>query len=99
LAAKFRPAGSERDIASPGGRRLKNRIEPLHRWVGSANHHAITTLETPDATAGSHVHVVNAFALELTRAADVIFEIGITAVDNGVARLHVLRQFLHGLLG
>ena len=37
--------------------------------------------------------------LNLTRAAHVVFEIGIAAVDDRVAGLHVLRQFLHRLLG
>ena len=38
-------------------------------------------------------------SLSCCGAADVVFEIGVAAVDEDVAGLHVLRQRLHGLLG
>src|ERR1022692_1930591 len=88
-----------RDIALAWSQRLKNRIEPLHCLVGSANHHAIAAIEAPYSAAGSDVYVVNAFAFKLTRPAYIILEIGIAAVNDDVAGLHVLRELLHGLFG
>src|SRR5271155_2002675 len=97
-AAKFFPARSARDFALSRGQRLENGIEPLHRLVGPANHHAITTLKAPPPATGSHIHVVNAGALELFRAAHVIFEIRVAAVDDDVAGLHILSERLNRLL-
>ena len=39
------------------------------------------------------------FFLQLSGAANVVFEIGIAAVDDDVAGLHALSQRLHGLFG
>ena len=66
---------------------------------GPANHHAVTALQSPHSATGSHVHVMNAFAFEFTGPSDVVFEKRVAAVDDGVAGLHVLREFLHRLLG
>src|SRR5580700_5563076 len=98
-ASKFFPARGARNVAYARSQRLENRIEPLHRLFWSANHHAVTALQTPDPAAGAHVQIVNAFALELPRTPDVVFEIRIAAVDDGIPGLHGLRQLLHSLLG
>src|SRR5262245_10719775 len=37
-----------RNITFARGQRLENRIETLHRGVGSADHEAVTALQTPD---------------------------------------------------
>ena len=68
-------------------------------FVRSSDHHAITAVNTPDAAAGSDIDVVDALAFQFAGAAHVILEVGIAAVDDCVACLHVLRECLHGLFG
>ena len=96
-AAKFFAAGSARDVAFAGSERFENRIEALHGFVGTADHHAIAAVDSPDAAAGADIDVVNAFGLELIGAAHIVFVVGVATVDDGVAGLHVLRELLHGL--
>ena len=86
------------DIAASGGQRLENRIQLLHHFLRSADHHAVAAFQSPDAAAGPDINVVNALVLELGGAANVIFEIGVAAVDENVAGLHALGERVHGLL-
>ena len=78
------------NIAAAGSERFENRIELLHHRLRTADHHAVATLQPPHAAACAYIHVVNTFCLELTGAANVIFEIRVAAVDEDVARLHTL---------
>ena len=98
-SAKFFPARRARDIAFPRRQRFENGIESLHRFVRSANHHAISAIDSPNTAAGSDIDVMNSLAFNFAGTAHVIFEIGIAAVNDDVAGLHVLRQLLHGLFG
>ena len=74
----------------PGARVLKMGSSCGDGFLGAADHHAVAAFEAPDAAAGADVHVVNAFVAEHLRAADVVFEIGIAAVDEDVAGFHLL---------
>ena len=84
---------SSRNVALARGERFENWIEPLDGFLGAADHHAVSALESPYAAAGSHINVVNAFALQFIRPAHIIFEVGVAAVDDGVSRLHVAASF------
>src|SRR5579872_424596 len=98
-AAEFFASRSARNIAHARRQRLENRIEPLNRFLGTTNHHAITALDAPYAAAGPYIDVMHAFALQLPGAANVVFEIRVSAVDDGVAGLQMLRQLLNRLFG
>src|SRR5882724_4333647 len=87
------------NFAASGCQRLENWIETSHRVFGAADHHAIAAIDAPNAAAGSDVHVIDAFGFQLPCTADVIFEIGIAAIDDGVAALHSIRQGLDSLFG
>jgi hypothetical protein len=53
------------------------------------NHQAKTTLETPHATAGPDVEVVNTSWLEFLGAPDVVDVVRIASIYNDVALLHL----------
>ena len=57
----------------------------LNYIVLAADHHAVSTFETPHATTGAHVQVVNLFVREFFCAFNVIDVIGVPAVDEDVA--------------
>src|SRR5215471_854371 len=94
-AAQLFPSRSAWNIASARSQRLKDRIKPLHSFLRPANHHAVTAIDAPHATAGSDVHVVDAFPLQVFCAPNVVFEIRVTAINDRVARLHVLSELLY----
>src|SRR4029077_6138293 len=75
---------------------FEDRIEALDGFFRAANHHAIAAFQSPDTAAGADVDVVHAFAGAEFGAANVIFEVRIAAVDDGVARLHGADESLHG---
>src|ERR1043166_26946 len=58
-AAKLVAAGSARHLPRPRREGGKNRIEPLNYLCVAANHHAITTVQAPNAAAGSDIDIVN----------------------------------------
>jgi hypothetical protein len=62
----------------------------------AADHHAVAALESPDAAAGAYVHVVDALGGEFLGAADVVYVIGIAAVDEDVAGLEGGENFGDG---
>src|ERR1700692_50446 len=54
-----RAAGRRIGIALSRSERPEYGIEALHRCPGTTNHQAVSTLQSPDASAGSHVNVVD----------------------------------------
>ena len=82
----------------PGARVLKMGSSCCDGFFGAADHHAVAALQAPDAAAGADIDVMNSFVLEHLRAANVVFEIGIAAVDEDVAGFHLLRLRLARLL-
>src|SRR6516162_7965287 len=91
-AADALASGRARDIPRAGSERLEDRIEMPHGRIRSADHHAVSALQTPDAAAGSDIHVVDPFRRELLGAADVVHVVRIAAVDEDVAALAVRHE-------
>src|SRR2546423_7373438 len=92
------PSRGAWNVADSRRERLEDWIEALHRFIGTADHHAIAAIDAPDAAAGAHIHVVDALRLERLRAANVILPHGIAAVDDAVARFKLFGQRHHGFL-
>ena len=78
----------------PGASVEEDRIELLDDGRLPANHHAVPTLETPDASARPDVHVVEALRREFLRAPDVVDVVRIATVDQDVARLEQRDQIV-----
>jgi hypothetical protein len=85
--------------ANPRRQRGEDRIEPLDRSVGAADHQAVAALEAEDAAAGAAVDEVDAALAQLLGAADVVAVVGVAAVDDRVARLEHSGDVLDRLLG
>src|SRR5438128_5380849 len=66
-----------RDIAHAWSQPGKDWIEMLHYVLLAANHHAVTSLQSPDAAARSHVHIVDSFRRAFLGAPDIVDIIGI----------------------
>ena len=86
-------SGRARNIAHARRERGENRIEMLDDLVLAANHHAITSLQTPHPSAGAHIHIVDLARSEFLRAPDIVDVIGIAAVDQDVSRFEVRQKF------
>src|SRR5262249_9374610 len=98
-ARHFLPARRARDVAAAGRQRLENRVEALHRLFRATDHHAVPTLDAPAAPRGADITVVQPLALQLARPPHVVLEVAVAAVEDDVARLHVLGQLVDGVLG
>src|SRR6516165_4433049 len=53
------PAACARNVPDAGRERRKDRIEMFHHFLLTADHHAVAALQSPHATAGAHVHVMD----------------------------------------
>ena len=73
--------------STPGRQRGEDRVEPLDRAVGAADHQAVAALEAEDAAAGAAVDEVDPLLAQLRGAADVVAVVGVAAVDDRVAGL------------
>jgi len=60
----------------------------------AADHLAVTPFETPDATAGADIDVVDALGGEFLGAANVVDVIGVAAVDDDVADIELASEFV-----
>ena len=78
------------DLAAAWRERLEDRIEALDDLVLAADHEAVAALEAVHAAAGAGVDVVDVLRGERLRAADVVLEERVAAVDDRVARLELL---------
>ncbi len=83
-----------RHLTAAWRQRAEDRIEPPHDLRLAANHQAVTALESPDAAAGPHVHVMDAALLELRGPADVVVIVRIAAIDNHIVWREQWRQLL-----
>ena len=83
----------------PGRQRLEDRLEPRELIRRRADHQAVAALEPPHAAAGADVDVGDALGGQLLRAADVVLEVGVAAVDDGVALAEAGAELAHRLLG
>ena len=77
----FSRARSARDVADAGSQRGENGVQPLNHFCLAPDHHAVATLQAPDAAAGAHIHVVDPFGGKVLCAADVVHIIGIASIN------------------
>ena len=80
----------------PGARVAKIGFELLNYVPFSADHHAVTTFQSPDAAACAHVDIMNSFRGQFLRATNVIDVVRIAAVDDRVARFQWLGKCRDG---
>src|SRR6516165_4176387 len=88
-AADFLSSRGARDISRTGRQRLEDRIEVPNSRYRSADHHAITALQPPDAATCSDIYVMDSLRGELLGAMNIVDIIRITAIDQDVAALEV----------
>src|ERR1035441_9114002 len=62
----------------------KDRIDTLNNGIIAADHQAVASLRSPDPTAGSGVHIVNALRRQFGSAADVVVVVGVAAIDDDI---------------
>src|SRR5439155_20425887 len=74
-ATGFFSSGRAPDVTASRRERSENRIEMTNGFFRAANHHAVTTLQAPDAAARPNIHVVDAFVTQRTSPPHVVFEI------------------------
>src|SRR4030095_8618935 len=84
-AADGLPPGRAGNVAGARGQGREDRVEVLDHRRFAADHQAVAALTSPDAAAGSDVHVVDALGAELLRTPDVVDVVGIAAVDEDVS--------------
>ena len=70
----------------------------LHDVLFATDHHAIATLEPPDAATGADVNVVNFFGGELLGATNVVDVVGIPAINQDVFRFERGQEVMDGLV-
>ena len=63
-----------------------------HSFFRTANHHAVTSFQAPDATTRPDVDIIDSFFAERPSAARVIFEIRVAAVDDDVLWINLRRE-------
>src|SRR6185437_811918 len=78
-----------RDIAASRRKRLEDGIQMADRLGLTSNHQAETTLETPHATAGPDVKVMNTSGLKVLGAPYVVDVVGIASIHDDVVLLHL----------
>src|SRR5262245_26134684 len=81
------PPRRARDVAHAWGQTGKDGIEVLDHLLLAANHHAVTALQSPDATTRAHVHIVDALRREFLGAPQIVNVIGIATVDEDIVAL------------
>src|SRR5204863_9561688 len=79
--------------------RPEDRHEARGGMLRTANHQAVAALRAPDAATRADIEIVDATGRERRRAADVVFEMAVAAVDDGVALLQVFGNARDRLLG
>src|SRR5437867_10496034 len=101
-AGLFTP-GRARYVACAWSQRGKDWIELLDNLLLAADHHAVTSLQSPDAAARSHVHIVDSLRREFLGAPDIVYVIGISAVDQNVLCFKMVQKirnsFVHDRRG
>src|SRR5208283_5877260 len=97
-SANLLPPRRTGDIAASGRDRLKDRVKMLYCSLRSADHHAVAAFESPDASAGSNVQVMNALRRKLFCAANVVNVIRVATINQDVARFEVRNNLGNGLI-
>src|SRR6266550_4322274 len=89
-------AGGARNVAHAGGKRSEDWVEALDNFCLAANHHAITSFQTPHTSAGAHIHIVDLPESELLRPPDIVHIIRVAPVDEDVSRFEVRQKVSDG---
>ena len=79
-------SGRRRNARLARCERRENRLEARDRFGRAAHHQAVAALGSPHAAARARVDVVDALRRQRARAADIVFEPGVAAIDDRVAR-------------
>src|SRR5215212_4040755 len=66
----------------------------IHHFLLTADHLAVTAIESPNTAARSHVDVMNTSIAQLASATNVVNVIGVAAVDDYVARTHESEELI-----
>src|ERR1051326_983883 len=98
-ALKILSAGRTDNVAESRRQSLEYGIQPLNGLLRSANHHAITTFQAPDAATGAHVDIINLLLLQRAGPAHVVFKVGIATINNGVVRFEVFAEIRNSFFG
>jgi hypothetical protein len=77
---------------------LKDWIEAANYLCLPSDHHAVTALKAPYATAGAHVHIVDLFCKQFFCTAQIIDVIRIAPVDDRVAGVQMRCQVSDGFV-
>ena len=83
---EFLATRGPRNATDPRSESGEDWIELLNYVPFSADHHAVTTFQSPDAAACAHVDIMNSFRGQFLCATNVIDVVRIAAVDDRVAR-------------
>ena len=75
-----------RNVANPWRQRGEDRVEVIYGVPRSADHHAITAIDAPDAAGGAAIDVTDALLGEHLGPPDIVLVEGVSAVDDHVAR-------------
>src|SRR6516164_11278215 len=78
-------AGRARDVAHPWRERGEDGIEVMYDFVFTSDHHAVTAVETPNATAGSHIYVMDVLRCKVLRPPNVVDVVRIPSVNEDIA--------------
>jgi hypothetical protein len=89
VPADVLPAGGARNIAYSRSEGSKNWIEPLDDLDLAPNHHAVTSFQTPNSSAGSYIDVVDLLGSELFCTPEIIDVIRVAPVNEDVPRLEM----------
>ena len=79
-------------LGPPGCERGEQRREARRGGGVAADHEAVAELAAEDAAADADVEIVHAARAELRRAAHVVDEVRVAAVDQGVAGCELRRE-------
>src|SRR5262249_51191363 len=79
-------------VAYAGSQPGEDWIEMLDHCILTTNHHAVTTLQAPTPAACAHIDVMDSLGRKLLGAPDVIYVIGIAAVDENVIAFEIRQE-------
>src|SRR5262249_56717279 len=89
-------AGRPGYFPAPGSERFEEGIEMIDDLTFPADHLTVTTFESPHASARADIDVIEAPAFQLFCSPNVVYVVGVAAIDDDVARFHVSGEFLDG---
>ena len=98
-AAEFFASGSPIHGPAAWGERFEDWIHAIHGLFVSADHHAVSTFEAPNAATGADVEVMNTGLFEMGATAPIVAEIGVAPIDDCVSALEVRRELVDNLVG